>query len=389
MATPDLLVDPPRLHAAVRAFVDDVVLPGVAEWDAADELPDGVLDRLVGLGLTGALVSREHGGPGLGVADLWPAWRTLSQGWISLTGAINPTNLATTLLVRHGTDAQRARWLPGIARGEVLASFSITEPQAGSDLQRLETAARPVGGDEAGGAGLVLDGDKRWVAGGVSSDVVFLMAEVQGADKPSCVILPATGRDSETWRVTEIDKLGYRGVESAAYAFDDHHAADAEVLGDDLGAGARQMLDALDVGRVNVACRALGVIDRALACAVDESTGRAIGDGGLGGHTHAPLRVGELLARRAAVAALVEAAARAVDGRAGAARELSTAAKVVASDTAVWAVDRAARLAASRSFAAGDELARLRRDAPQTQIGEGANDALLMALAKPALDARR
>src|SRR4051794_41849414 len=96
MATPDLLVDPARLHAAVRAFVDDVVLPGVAGWDAADELPDGVLDRLVGLGLTGALVPREHGGPGLGVAGLWPPWRPLPPGRISLTGAVNPPHPVPT-----------------------------------------------------------------------------------------------------------------------------------------------------------------------------------------------------------------------------------------------------------------------------------------------------
>src|SRR3954452_9708085 len=157
-------LDPPRLHASVRAFVDGVVLPQVARWDAADELPDGVMDRLVALGLTGALVPREHGGPGLGVTDLVPSWRALSQGWISLTGAINPTGLAITLLVRHGTDAQRERWLPGIARGDILASFSITEPQAGSDLHRIETTARRAGGDGAGASGLVLDGDKRWVA---------------------------------------------------------------------------------------------------------------------------------------------------------------------------------------------------------------------------------
>ncbi|MDX6703650.1 MAG: hypothetical protein QOF26_3876 [Baekduia sp.] len=372
-------VDPTTLHAAVRAFVDAVVLPEVAAWDEQDELPGPVLRRLVDLGLTGALVPRAYGGPGLGVADLVPAWRTLSQGWISLTGAINPTGLATTLLVRNGTDAQRERWLPGIARGEILASFSITEPQAGSDLGRLEATAR-----RREGGGLVLDGDKRWVAGGVSSDVIFLMAEVEGSEKPSCVVLPADGRGSPSWTLEEIDKLGYRGVESAAYRFTGHEAAGAEVLGGDeaVGTGARQMLGALDVGRVNVACRALGVIDRALACAVDESTGREIGDGVLGDHTHAQLRVGEIAARRAAAVALVAEAARAIDAGDDAARELSTAAKVVASDCAVWAVDRAARLAASRSFAAGDELARLRRDAPQTQIGEGANDALLMALAK-------
>ena len=374
---------PAELHAAVRSFVDETVLPQVAAWDAADELPDEALDRLVDLGLSGALVAADHGGAGFGVADLVPAWRTLSQGWISLTGALNPTGLASVLLSREGTEEQRRRWLPGIARGDVLASFSITEPQAGSDLARLETQARP-----RPGGGLVIDGEKRWVAGGASADVVFLMAEVDGSDKPTCVIVPADGRGSATWEVGDLDKVGYRGVESATYRFTAHGAPEAEVLGGSagVGAGAGMMLGALDVGRVNVACRALGILDRALACAVDESVGRAIGDGVLGDHSHARLRVGEMIARRDAVAALVDRAAQAIDAGADDARELSTAAKVVASDTAVWAVDRAARLAASRSYAAGDELARLRRDAPQTQIGEGANDALLLALAKPALD---
>jgi alkylation response protein AidB-like acyl-CoA dehydrogenase len=369
-----------ELHAAVRRFVDDVVLPSVAEWDRADDLPRAALDRVVGLGLTGGLVPESYGGRGLGVSDLAPVWRTLSQGWISLTGAVNPTGLATTLLVRHGTEEQRQRWLPGIARGEVLASFSITEPQAGSDLTLIETSARPL--DEGG---LVLDGEKRWVAGGVSSDVIFLMAAVEEDQKPSCVILPAEGRGSATWQVEELDKVGYRGVESAAYRFEHHRAPGAEILGGEPGRGARHMLDALDVGRVNVACRALGIIDRALACAIREGTEREVGGSMLGEHTHAQLRVGEIAARRRAVEALVDAAARSVDAGADDARELSTAAKLVASEDAVWAVAQAARLAASRSYAAGDELARLRRDAPQTQIGEGANDALLLALAKPLL----
>jgi alkylation response protein AidB-like acyl-CoA dehydrogenase len=375
-------VTPEAMHAAVRRFVEDTVLPEVAGWDRKDELPASALRRVVDLGLTGALVPTEHGGPGYGVVDLVPSWRTLSQGWISLTGAINPTGLATALLLRHGTSEQQRRWLPGIARGEVLASFSITEPQAGSDLARIETSARSLEG-----GGLIIDGEKRWVAGGVSSDVVFMMSQVQGSDRPSCVVLPPDGRGSATWQVEELDKVGYRGVESAAYRFEAHRATGAEVLGGDegIGKGARMMLDALDVGRVNVACRGLGIIDRCLACAIDESTGREIGEGVLGDHTHAQLRIGELVARRAAVEALVDRAAEAVDARTPEARELATAAKLVASDTAVWAVDAAARLAASRSYAADDELARLRRDAPQTQIGEGANDALLMALARPRL----
>ncbi len=371
------------LLEATRAFVADEVLPNVQAWDREDVLPERALDRLRGLGLTGALVPAAYGGPGRSVRALVPVWRVLSQGWISLTGAVNPSGLATTLLLRHGTEAQRERWLPGLASGALLASFSITEPQAGSDLSRLTTTARPLAG-----GGLELVGTKRWVAGGLSSDVVFLMARVEGAPKPSCVILPAAGRGGPSWQVDELDKLGYRGVESAAYRFCGLRAHDAELLGGDeagLGRGAPQMLDALDVGRVNVACRALGVVDRALHVAVEESRGRAIGGGVLGDHTHAQLRVGELRARLLAAVALTEQAAEAVDRRSPGARDLATAAKVVASDTAVWSVDVASRLAASRSYAADDELGRLRRDAPQTQIGEGANDALLFALARPLL----
>jgi alkylation response protein AidB-like acyl-CoA dehydrogenase len=174
---------------------------------------------------------------------------------------------------------------------------------------------------------------------------------------------------------------------SAAYAFDGLEAAGASILGgpDCVGAGARQMLGALDVGRVNVACRALGIVDRAIAAALRESTERQIGDGVLGDHTHAQLRIGTLRARELAATALTERAAAASDGGDGSARRLSTAAKVIASDLAVEAVDLASRLAASRAYRAGDELARLRRDAPQTQIGEGANDALLLALGREAL----
>jgi alkylation response protein AidB-like acyl-CoA dehydrogenase len=214
-----------------------------------------------------------------------------------------------------------------------------------------------------------------------------MLASVEGSDRPSCVVLPTERRGTAGWRVEELDKVGYRGVESAAYRFEELEVPDAEVLGgdDETGNGARQMLDSLDVGRVNVACRALGVIDRCIAAAVEECTTREVGGALLGEHTHAQMRVGEMWARRAAVESLVDRAAVAVDARDEAARHLATAAKITASDTAVWAVDRAARLAASRSYAAGDELARLRRDAPQTQIGEGANDALLLALAAPLL----
>jgi alkylation response protein AidB-like acyl-CoA dehydrogenase len=369
------------LLAATEQLVEDVVLPQVAQWDRDDVLPDGLWHDLVDLGLPGALVPPEYGGAGWTVSELVPVWRALSRGWISLTGAVNPTGLATRLLVREGTPQQRDRWLPKLASGRMHAAFSITEPQAGSDLSRLETAAERVEG------GLRLDGRKRWVAGGVSAGVIFMMLRI--GEKLSCVILPAEGRGTDAWAVEEIDKIGYRGVESAAYVFRGLVAPSAEILGGDecLGKGARQMLGALDVGRINVACRALGITDRALEVALVESTERKIGEGVLGDHTHVQIRIGKMRSRLMAAESLVTRAAAEVDAGSPEARELATAAKVNAAEAAVWAVDVASRLAASRSYRADDELARLRRDAPQTQIGEGANDALLMALGRREIDA--
>ena len=363
---------------AVRRLVDDTVMPNVERWDRDDVLPPELLDELGALGVSGALVPQRYGGRELPVGALVDVWRTLAQGWISITGAVNTTGLATALLVHYGTDAQRERWLPGIATGEIWSSFSITEPGAGSDLRRLETVVAPVDG------GLRITGRKRWIAGGFSFPLTCMLANVKGQLRPSCILLPADGRGSETWTVEPLDKLGYRGVESAAWRFDGHFAPGAEILGgaDGEGQGARQMLDVLAIGRVNVACRALGIIDRALECALVEATGRPIGPGLLGDHSHTQLRVGELRSRQLVVEAAIRAAAEAVDRTAHDAAERATAAKTMASESAVWAVEQASRLAASRSYTGDAELTRLRRDAPQTQIGEGANDALLIAAGK-------
>jgi alkylation response protein AidB-like acyl-CoA dehydrogenase len=367
----------------VRRLVAEVGAPRGEEWHRDDVRPAVVLERPGALGVPGALVPARYGGRELSVSAMVDVWRTLAQGWISLTGAVNTTALATELLVRYGTEEQRARWLPGIATGEVWSAFSITEPGAGSDLRRIETWVEPADG------GLIITGRKRWIAGGFSFPLACMLAKVKGQLRPSCILLPAAGRGSATWTVEPLEKLGYRGVESAAWQFDRHFAAGAEILGGEPGQGARQMLDVLAVGRVNVACRGLGIIDRALECALDEATGRGIGRGVLGDHSHTQLRLGELRGRQLVVEAAVRRAAEAIDAGEADAAERATAAKTTSSESAVWAVELASRLAASRSYTGGSELTRLRRDAPQTQIGEGANDALLIAAGKAVIKRRR
>jgi alkylation response protein AidB-like acyl-CoA dehydrogenase len=381
---PDTTPIADQMLAACRDLVRDEVAPQVEEWDRTDVLPQALLDRIGEIGVPGALVPAQYGGPGLPVAALVPVWRTLAQGWISLTGAVNTTHLGTALLLRYGTEAQRERWLPGIATGEIWSAFSITEPQAGSDLRRLEVSVEPT--DD----GLIVDGQKRWIAGGRSFPLTFMLAREKGAERQSCVVLPSEGRGTESWSVEMLDKLGYRGVESAAWRFDQHDAPGAEILGGDQGhgMGARQMIDVLAIGRVNVACRALGIIDRALELAVEESIGREIARGVLADYTHAQLRIGDMRSRQRMIEAIVEKAAASIDAGEPDAGELATAAKLNASDTAIWAVDTASRLAASRSYTWDAELSRLRRDAPQTQIGEGANDSLLLATGKAFIRAR-
>ncbi|MET0600950.1 MAG: acyl-CoA dehydrogenase family protein [Baekduia sp.] len=366
------------LLEACRVLVAEQVEGQVEAWDRDDVLPEVLLSRLSEIGLPGALVPPEYGGRGVSVSDLVDVWRTLARGWISLTGAVNTTHMAAALLLRHGTEPQRRRWLPSIAAGETWASFSITEPGAGSDLSRLEAWVEPSDG------GLVITGQKRWIAGGLSFPLAFMLARVKGETRPSCIVLPAEGRGTETWSVESLDKLGYRGVESAAWRFNRHFVPGAEILGGEEGhgRGAHQMIDVLSIGRVNVACRALGIVDRTIGCALAESTGRGIGRGVLGDHSHTQLRVGELRCRQLVIEAMIRRAAAAVDADDPLAPELAVAAKVIASEDAVRAVESASRLAASRSYIGTSELARLRRDAPQTQIGEGANDALLIASGK-------
>src|SRR4051812_47354157 len=218
------------LHGVSR-LVEEEVAPQVSAWDRDDTLPAEVLERLAQLGVPGAMVPARYGGAEVPIAELVDVWRGLAQGRVSLTRAGNTTAPAAAVLIRYATEAQRARWLPEIATGEVWASFSITEPGAGSDLRRIETWVAPAED------GLVITGRKRWIAGGLSFPLAFMLANVKGELRPSCIVLPAAGRDSATWTVEPLAKLGYRGVESAAWRFDGHHAAGAEILGGDEGHG--------------------------------------------------------------------------------------------------------------------------------------------------------
>ncbi|MTD44588.1 hypothetical protein GKE82_09875 [Conexibacter sp. W3-3-2] len=344
----------------------------VETWDAEDQLPDAVVDELAAAGAFGLTVGPEHGGAGIGAEGALEAWRRLARRWIAMTGLVNTHALAGAILQTHGTVEQQRRWLPGIASRQLRASFSITEPQAGSDLAQLALAATP-----HPDGGFLLSGEKRWIAGGMSATLPFAL--VRTAEGLTCLAIPREPGWSATWEGGLIDKPGYRGVESAWWRLRDHHAPAAEVIGEP-GRGARVMLGALNLGRVNVAARGLGIAERAVELALEESRTRRIGDGPLLDQSHTRIRLGEMRTRLMAADALARRAAQAIDADDPEARDLCAAAKVAAARAARENAEDASRLAASRSYVAGCELDRLRRDAGQLAIGEGAEDVLLLTL---------
>jgi alkylation response protein AidB-like acyl-CoA dehydrogenase len=235
------------IHAAIRRFVDETVLPEVAAWDRADELPRRALDRLVEIGLTGALVPIEYGGPGLGVADLVPSWRALSQGWISLTGAINPTGLATALLVRHGTEAQRERWLPGFASGEMTTAIGMTEAGAGSDLAAIATTATPDGDD------WIVSGSKTFITNGYSADLIVVAARTPTAGGQRSITLFAIEAGMEGFsRGRKLDKIGQHESDTAELFFEEVRVPGENVIGE-VGQGFRHMTHALATERLSAA----------------------------------------------------------------------------------------------------------------------------------------
>src|SRR5439155_9570007 len=244
-----------ELVATVRAFVVKDVLPVASDLEHADEYPTELVAQMRALGLFGATIPVEHGGLGLDVATYARIVEELAAGWMSLTGILNTHMIAATLIARHGTADQRARWLPPMAAGDVRGALSLSEPDAGSDTKALRCKATP-DGDE-----YVIDGTKMWVTNGERSGIVALAARTP--EGVTCFMVekrPGT-RSGGIGVSRTIGKLGYKGVETVEMTYSDHRVPADAVLGgpENLGRGLRLILGALELGRVNIAARALGV----------------------------------------------------------------------------------------------------------------------------------
>src|SRR4051812_9794271 len=377
----------------VRQFVDEQVIPIAEEYDHEDKFPDQVVEQMKELGLFGVTIPEEYGGMGLDLTTYAMIVEELSRGWISVSGIVNTHFIGSYLLMKFGTDEQKEKFLPKMATGEIRAAFSLSEPGLGSDVQAISTRAKKDGDD------WVVNGTKMWVTNGLRSGLVFLLAKTDPeADPPhrgmTCFICekePGEAENSGDWKglsiPPQIKKMGYKGVESTELVFEDYHCPADNVLGGEdagLNKGFGQMMDALEVGRVNVAARGVGIAQRALELALRYAQERKTFGKPIAEHQAIQFKLADMGTKVEAARLLTLKAARMKD--AGERSDLEAGmAKLFASETGKEVVEESFRIHGGYGYSKEYEIERLYRDAPLLLIGEGTSEIQRMVIGKKLL----
>ncbi|TML90099.1 MAG: acyl-CoA dehydrogenase [Actinobacteria bacterium] len=370
-----------ELVATVRAFVVKDVLPLASDLEHADEYPTELVAQMRALGLFGATIPVEHGGLGLDVATYARIVEELAAGWMSLTGILNTHMIAATLIARHGTADQRARWLPPMAAGDVRGALSLSEPDAGSDTKALRCKATP-DGDE-----YVIDGTKMWVTNGERSGIVALAARTP--EGVTCFMVekrPGT-RSGGIGVSRTIGKLGYKGVETVEMTYSDHRVPADAVLGgpENLGRGLRLILGALELGRVNIAARALGVARAAFEASMRYAQQRHTFGVPIAKHQAIQFKLADMATKLEAARLLTASAAAKLDAGERADVEAGMA-KLFASETALELATEAMRIHGGYGYTTELPIERYYRDAPLMIIGEGTNEIQRLVIARGLLE---
>jgi alkylation response protein AidB-like acyl-CoA dehydrogenase len=378
----------------VRQFVDEQVLPIAEEHDHEDKFPDAVVEQMKELGLFGVTIPEEYGGMGLDLTTYAMIVEELSRGWISVSGIVNTHFIGSYLLMKFGTDEQKERFLPKMATGEIRAAFSLSEPGLGSDVAAISTRAKKDGDH------WVINGTKMWVTNGLRAGLVFLLAKSDpDADPPhkgmTCFICekePGASENTGDYKgltvPPKIKKMGYKGVESTELVFEDYRCPSANVLGGEeagVNKGFPQMMDALEVGRVNVAARGVGLGQRALELALRYSQERRTFGKPIAQHQAIQFKLAEMGTKVEAARLLTIKAARMKD--AGERSDLEAGmAKLFASEAAKEVVEEALRIHGGYGYSKEYEIERLYRDAPLLLIGEGTSEIQRMVIGKKLLE---
>ncbi|OLB96587.1 MAG: hypothetical protein AUH30_12350 [Candidatus Rokubacteria bacterium 13_1_40CM_68_15] len=374
MITPNVSLPP--IVGAVRRFVETEVVAVASELEHGDRYPHDLVSRLRELGLFGALVPRAWGGLGLDVTTYARVIEELCRGWMSLAGVINSHTMAALIVLQHGTEEQRARFLPRFALGDARGGLCLTEPQAGSDVQAIRTVARRRGDD------YVITGTKMFVTNGREGNTFALLALTDLAASPrhrgmSCFIVEKGDDPSARGLrvVKSIGKLGYKGVDTAELVFEDFVVPAASLVGGVEGRGFKHVMSGLETGRINIAARAVGVGQAAMDRAVAGCRARA----------SAPPMIADMAARLGG-ARLVTYWAAGMKDRAERCDLEAGMAKLLASETAQSLALDALRVHGEAGLSPKLDVERHYRDAPLMIIGEGTNEIQRTLIARQLLE---
>jgi alkylation response protein AidB-like acyl-CoA dehydrogenase len=377
----------------VRQFVDEQIIPKAEHYDHEDEFPEPIVEQMKELGLFGVTMPEEYGGMGLDLTTYAMIVEELSRGWISISGIVNTHFIGSYLLMKFGSEEQKERYLPRMATGELRAAFSLSEPELGSDVQAIKTSATK------DGDAYEINGQKMWVTNGLLAGLVFTLVKTdRDADPPykgmTCFIAekePGVGENTGEYAgfnvPPKIKKMGYKGVESTELVFDGYRCPAENILGGEeagLGQGFIQMMDALEVGRVNVAARGVGIAQRALELALRYSQERKTFGKPIAEHQAIQFKLADMATKVDAARLMTLRAARLKD--AGERSDLEAGmAKLFASETGKEVVEDSFRIHGGYGYSKEYEIERLYRDAPLLLIGEGTSEIQRMVIGKKLL----
>ncbi len=363
-----------EIIATVRKFVAREVIPVASELEHADEYPTAIVEAMKDLGLFGITVPEEFGGLGLDLLTYIGIIEELSYGWMSLSGVVNTHTICATLISSFGTEEQKRRLLPSMATGERRGALSLSEPDAGSDTSNISCRATR-DGDE-----WVVNGTKAWVTNGEKASVVALAARTE-AGVSAFVVEKDPGLHSGGISISKnVSKLGYKGVETVEMSYIEHRMPGDALLGDD-GRGLPQILSVLEVGRINIAARAVGVARAAFEAALAYAQERVTMGKPIAQHQAIQLKLADMATKLEAARLLTVSAAQ--RKQAGLRCDVEAGmAKLFASETALELATESMRIHGGVGYTTELPVERYFRDAPLMIIGEGTNEIQRIVIAR-------
>jgi alkylation response protein AidB-like acyl-CoA dehydrogenase len=378
--------DERQMLEAIAKWIKTKVAPVALKLEHDNEWPADLVADMTELGLFGALVHPDYGGLGLSATTYTRIVSLISEEWMSLTGIFNTHMMMAIIVQKFGTDAQKSYWLPKFASGEMRGGLGLTEPDAGSDLQGIRTVAKRKGDK------YVVNGTKTWISNAIEGHCVALLVKTDPDAQPrhrgmSMLIVPKI--DPQTREPLagvrngkKLGKLGYKGIDSGEFIFEDYECdASLCLVGGKEGEGFYMATGGLELGRINIAARGVGIARRALRESVAYSQVRKTMGKPICEHQAIQLKLGEMAAKTRAAELLVEDAARAYDSGDRVDMEAGMA-KWFASETALEVATEAMRIHGGYGYSTEYVLERLYRDAPLLCIGEGTNELQRIIIAK-------